>query len=162
VPLALLAAPFDLVSVAFSKGLGAPGGSLLAGPKPLIAAADRQRRRLGGAMRQNGIFAAAALHGWTTTWRGWPTTTPTRARLAERLAAAAPVRLDLGTVQTNIVVFHLPERRPGRRRWWRARASSGVLLNAFGPRTVRAVTHLDVDRAGCERAAEVLVRLLAG
>ena len=61
-PLHELAAPFELVAVAFSKGLGAPGGSLLAGPKALIAAADRHRRRMGGAMRQNGIFAAAALH----------------------------------------------------------------------------------------------------
>src|SRR5687768_13770349 len=57
-----LAAPFDLVSVAFSKGLGAPGGSLLAGSKALIAAAHRHRHRMGGAMRQNGIFGAAALH----------------------------------------------------------------------------------------------------
>ena len=57
-----LAAPFDLVAVAFSKGLGAPGGSLLAGSKTLVAAADRHRRRMGGAMRQNGIFSAAALH----------------------------------------------------------------------------------------------------
>ena len=57
-----LAAPFELVAVAFSKGLGAPGGSLLAGSKALIAAVDRHRRRMGGAMRQNGIFSAAALH----------------------------------------------------------------------------------------------------
>ena len=58
-----LAAPFDLVAVSFSKGLGAPGGSLLAGSRDLIVAATRQRRMLGGAMRQTGFFAAAALHG---------------------------------------------------------------------------------------------------
>ena len=57
-----LAAPFDLVAVAFSKGLGAPGGSLMAGSTALITAAVRHRQRLGGAMRQNGIFTAAALH----------------------------------------------------------------------------------------------------
>ena len=60
VPLGVYGSLFDTVSVCFSKGLGAPGGSLLAGPKALIAAADRHRRRLGGAMRQNGIFSAAA------------------------------------------------------------------------------------------------------
>src|SRR6267154_2221295 len=61
-PVSELAAPFDLVAVAFSKGLGAPGGSLLAGSKALITAAARHRQRMGGAMRQNGIVAAAALH----------------------------------------------------------------------------------------------------
>ena len=66
-PLHELAAPFELVAVAFSKGLGAPGGSLLAGPKALIAAADRHRRRMGGAMRQNGIFAPPRCTRWTTT-----------------------------------------------------------------------------------------------
>lgn len=62
VPLHALAAPFNLVAVAFSKEFGAPGGSLLAGSAELIASADRHRRRMGGAMRQNGIFSAAALH----------------------------------------------------------------------------------------------------
>ncbi len=161
-PVALLAAPFDLVSVAFSKGLGAPGGSLLAGPKPLIAAADRQRRRFGGAMRQNGIFAAAALHGLDHHLPRLADDHANARALAERLAAATPVRLDLGTVQTNIVVFHLPDAGPGAAELVARAREQGVLLNAFGPRTVRAVTHLDVDRAGCERAAEVLVRLLAG
>jgi threonine aldolase len=72
------------------------------------------------------------------------------------------VQLDLATVQTNIVVFHLP--RPCR--WMRRRVVArarerGVLVSAFGPRTVRAVTHLDVSRVQCERAAAVLVELLA-
>ena len=62
IALAELAAPFDLVAVAFSKGLGAPGGSLLAGSKALIASAHRHRHRMGGAMRQNGIFGASALY----------------------------------------------------------------------------------------------------
>jgi threonine aldolase len=158
----VLAAPFDLVAVAFSKGLGAPGGSLLAGPKPLIAVADRHRRRLGGAMRQNGIFSAAALHAIDHHLARLPEDHANARVLAERLVAGAPVTLDLATVQTNIVVFHLPESVPLDAQALSARArEQGVLVNAFGARTVRAVTHLDVARADCLRAAEVLVALLA-
>ena len=81
---------------------------------------------------------------------------------AERLQAGAPVQLDLTTVQTNIVVFHLPAGLPMDAPALSARARErGVLVNAFGPRTVRAVTHLDVSRAHCVQAAEVLVALLA-
>lgn len=155
-----LAAPFDLVAVAFSKGLGAPGGSLLAGPRDLIRAADRQRRVLGGAMRQNGLFAAAALHGLAHH----------RARLAEDHANArsfatllAPhprLRLDLATVQSNIVVFHLADGAPDAATLVAQARGQGVLLNAFGPRLVRAVTHLDVSAAQAREAAERLLRLL--
>ena len=160
-PLFELAAPFDLVAVAFSKGLGAPGGSLLAGPRDLIATADRHRRRLGGAMRQNGIFSAAALHALDHHLARLPEDHANARAFAERLAAGAPVQLDLATVQTNIVVFHLPPTAPLDAVTLSARAREcGVLVNAFGSRTVRAVTHLDVNRAQCAHAAEALVGLL--
>ena len=160
-PLFELAAPFDLVAVAFSKGLGAPGGSLLAGPRDLIAAADRHRRRLGGAMRQNGIFSAAALHALDHHLARLPEDHANARVFAERLCAGAPVQLDLATVQTNIVVFHLPPTAPLDAVTLSARAREcGVLVNAFGSRTVRAVTHLDVNRAQCAHAAEALVGLL--
>jgi threonine aldolase len=162
VPLHEMAAPFDLVSVAFSKGLGAPGGSVLAGPKALIAAADRHRRRLGGAMRQNGIFSAAALHGLDHHLGRLAEDHANARRLAERLVAGTPVQLDLATVQTNIVVFHLPAGLPDAPSVVAKAREQGVLVNAFGPRTVRAVTHLDVSAAQCERAAEVLVQVLGG
>ena len=154
-----LAAPFDLVGVSFSKGLGAPGGSLLAGSKALIAACNRHRRMLGGAMRQNGIFAAAALHG-IDHHRARLADDHTNARtLAEALAAHPNVRLDLATVQSNIVVFHLPD---GDAAAFVAQArAQGVLLNAFAARTVRAVTHLDVSAAQVARAAERLRALLS-
>jgi threonine aldolase len=156
-----LAAPFDLVAVAFSKGLGAPGGSLLAGAKASIASASRHRHRFGGAMRQNGIFTAAALHALDHHLARLPEDHANARVLAEGIAGGAPVQLDLATVQTNIVVFHLPAAlaidAPALSAAARAR---GVLVNAFGPRTVRAVTHLDVTRAQCERAAAVLVELL--
>jgi threonine aldolase len=162
-PVIELAAPFDLVAVAFSKGLGAPGGSLLAGSKPTIAAAHRHRHRMGGAMRQNGIFAAAALHALDHHLGRLVEDHANARRFAERLAAGAAVELDLATVQTNIVVFRRPAALPFDAPALSAQARErGVLVNAFGPRTVRAVTHLDVTQAQCERAADVLVGLLAG
>lgn len=155
-----LAAPFDLVSVAFSKGLGAPGGSLLAGSADLIAQADRHRRRMGGAMRQNGIFAAAALHGLDHHLDRLPDDHANARILAETLSGVIPI--DLATVQTNIVVFHLPAALELDATGLVNRARDrGVLLNAFGPRTVRAVTHLDVDADQCRRAAQTLVELLS-
>lgn len=162
VPLHEMAAPFDLVAVAFSKGLGAPGGSLLAGSKANIVAADRQRRRMGGAMRQNGIFSAAALHALDHHLARLPEDHANARIIAERLVAATGVQLDLATVQTNIIVFHLPATMPLDAPAVSVRArEQGVLVSAFGPRTVRAVTHLDVNRAQCEAAAGVLVELLA-
>ena len=160
-PVSELSSPFDLVAVAFSKGLGAPGGSLLAGSKPLIAAANRHRQRMGGAMRQNGIFTAAALHALDHHLARLCEDHANARAFAEALAAGAPVLLDLATVQTNIVVFHLPVALAMDAATLSAQARTrGVLVNAFGPRTVRAVTHLDVTRAQCERAAAVMVDLL--
>ncbi len=161
-PMSELAAPFDLVAVSFSKGLGAPGGSLLAGSKALIAAASRHRHRLGGAMRQNGIFAAAALHALDFHLARLPEDHENARVFAEALAAGASVLLDLATVQTNIVVFDIPAALAIDAPTLSARARArGVLVNAVGPRTVRAVTHLDVTRAQCERAAAVLLDLLS-
>ena len=157
-----LAQPFDLVAVAFSKGLGAPGGSLLAGSKALIQSAHRHRLRLGGAMRQTGLYAAAAMHGLDHHWARMADDHAHARQLAEQLAAAAPVQLDLATVQTNIVVFHLPEHLPMDAPTVAAQArEQGVRLNAFGPRTLRAVTHLDVSAEQCRQAAQVLVKLLS-
>ncbi len=163
VALHTLAEPFDVVAVAFSKGLGAPGGSMLAGRKDTIAVADRHRRRMGGAMRQNGIFSAAALHALDHHLARLPEDHANARVLAEQLLAHAPVQLDLATVQTNIVVFRLPSHLSLDAPTLCALACErGVLVNAFGPRTVRAVTHLDVSRDQCLHAAVVLTALLAG
>jgi threonine aldolase len=160
---ATLAAPFDLVAVAFSKGLGAPAGSLLAGSKATIDSARRHRQRMGGAMRQNGILAAAALYGLEHHLERLAIDHANARLIAERLAARTLVQLDLATVETNIVVFNLPAASkldaPGLTQRARER---DVLLNAFGPRTLRIVTHLDVNTEQCKKAAEILVELLKG
>ena len=93
---------------AFWTGRGAPCVSLMAGSKELIQSAHRHRQRLGGAMRQNGIFAAAALHGLDHHLDRLAEDHANARAFAEQLAAAAPVQLDLASVQTNIIVFHLP------------------------------------------------------
>ncbi len=155
-----LAAPFDLVAVAFSKGLGAPGGSLLAGSRRLIDAARRHCRMLGGAMRQNGIYAAAALYALDHHRERLAEDHHHAREFAEALAQSPAVQLDLRTVQTNIVVFHLASGAPDAQMlvaWARDR---GLLLNAFAARTVRAVTHLDVGREPVLRAAQLLGELL--
>ena len=122
--LASLAAPFDLVSVALSKGLGCPVGSLVAGPSQFITKAVRARRMFGGAMRQSGILAAAGLYALEHN-RARLTEDHANARLiAERLAGVAGVVLDLATVQTNIVIFRLERDARTPRPSWRVPASA--------------------------------------
>ncbi len=157
-----LARPFDLVGVAFSKGLGAPGGSLLAGARQTIERAVRYRRMQGGALRQAGILAAACLHGLDHNLARLPEDHANARAIAERLAASPRIVLDLATVQTNIVVFQLAAGGPDAATVVAAARRHGVLLNAFGPRLLRVVTHLDVSRTQCERAAEALVTAVAG
>jgi len=156
VGLAELARPFDLVSVALSKGLGCPVGSVLAGRTEDIARAVRTRRMLGGAMRQSGILAAAGLYALDHHVEALAEDHANARLIAERLAGAPGVALDLATVQTNIVVFRLePSLRDAASIVARAR-EAGVLVSGLGARTVRAVTHRDVSREDCERAADRL------
>jgi threonine aldolase len=152
-----LAAPFDLVSVALSKGLGAPGGSLLAGTRDVMTAAVRHRRMLGGAMRQVGIFAAAGLYALDHNLDRLAQDHANARLIADALAVSPRIELDPATVHTNILVFHLaPGAADGAAVVTRAR-ERGVLVFAFGPRTIRAVTHLDVTREQCRQAARILV-----
>lgn len=160
-PLSALAGPFDVVSVAFSKGLGAPGGSLLAGSAEFVARAVRYRRMLGGAMRQAGIFAAAALHALDHHVDRLRDDHVHARLLAERVAESPGVALDPTTVRTNIVVFALTAGAPDAATVVARARAAGVLVVAFGPRTVRAVTHRDVSREECERAGTVLAEVTA-
>ncbi len=157
---AQLAGPFDLVSVALSKGLGAPGGSLLAGSRALIDAAVRHRRMLGGAMRQVGIFAAAGLHALDHHLIRLVTDHDNATRMARRLAESARILLSADTVQTNIIVFSVTADAPDAPTIVARAREQGVLIIAFGPRTIRLVTHLDVSRSQCEQAADVLLALI--
>ena len=156
-PVAELAAPFDLVSVALSKGLGAPGGSLLAGATETIGRTVRYRRMAGGAMRQVGIFAAAGEYALDHHLERLVEDHANARQLAETLAASPAIELDPAAVRTNIIVFRLSPAAPDAATLVTRARERGVLVVAFGPRTIRAVTHLDVDAAACRRAAEILV-----
>ena len=161
-PVADFAAPFDLVSVALSKGLGAPGGSLLAGPRDLIARAVRYRRMAGGAMRQVGIFAAAGEYALDNNLDRLADDHANARLIAERLAESRAIEIDLESVQTNIVVFGLAATAPDAPNVVARAREAGVLLVDLAPRRIRAVTHLDVTRADCERAATVILEAVEG
>ncbi len=163
-PPAALAAPFDLVSMALSKGLGAPGGSLLAGSAELIDLARRHRRMLGGAMRQAGFLAAAGSYALANNVERLADDHANARLIAQRLIASDAFELDPATVQTNILVFSLADAPgvPDAHAFVDRCRARGVLLNQFGPRVVRAVTHLDTDAHACGSAAEVMVAAAEG
>jgi threonine aldolase len=150
-----LAAPFDLVSVAFSKGLGAPAGSVLAGSELLIERAKRYRRMFGGAMRQIGILAAAALHGLDHNYDRLADDHRKARLMADRLATCEFIDLAPETVRTNIVMFHLRSQAPDAATVIDGVRERGVLAFAFGPRTIRLVTHRDVSAEQCTLAADI-------
>lgn len=144
-PEAEWAALFDTVSVCFSKGLGAPVGSAVAGSKDWIARAHHYRKRFGGGMRQAGIIAAGALHA-LRHHRGRLAEDHARARrLAEALAGLPGIRLDPASVDTNIVVAGLSARAERPPRWCAWLRERGILAVPFGSDGIRLVTHLDVD-----------------
>jgi threonine aldolase len=158
--LAELAAPFDVVSVALSKGLGCPVGSVIAGRREVISHAVRARRMFGGAMRQSGILAAAGLWALDHNFERLAEDHANARLLAERLAGLRGVSLDLKTVQSNIVIFRMEEGAPDAATVVARAQELGVLVSAFAARTVRAVTHLDVSRADCDLAADRLGQVL--
>jgi len=157
VPIAELARPFDVVNVAFSKGLGAPGGSMLAGSRAFIDAAIRYRRMAGGAMRQVGVFAAAADYALDHHLERLADDHANARLLADRLAESPAFDIDAAAVQTNILVFRTADDAPDAPTVVAPARDAGVLVVAFNARTIRAVTHLDVTRDAVAEAAERLV-----
>ena len=157
--LADLAAPFDVVSVALSKGLGCPVGSLIAGRAADMVRAVRARRMFGGAMRQSGILAAAGLYALDNNMNRLAEDHANARTIAEHVAGTS-ADIDLATVQSNIVIFRVPEPLPDAATVVRRAQEQGVLVSAFAARTVRATTHLNVSAAQCRRAGEVLAKVL--
>ncbi len=143
----------DSTTVSFSKGLGAPVGSVLAGSKDFVVEARRLRKRLGGGMRQVGILAAACLYALDHHVSRLAEDHENARTLARRLAEIPGVSVELDRVETNMVYADVAVDAPalvGRLR------AAGLLVNSVGPHSLRLVCHLDVDRAGCERAADIL------
>ncbi len=147
VPLDVYGGLFDSLSVCLSKGLGAPVGSLVVTSRELAQEARVFRRRLGGGMRQAGVLAAAGRYALAHHLE----------RLADDHARAALLGDKLGVpTQTNIVPLVVPDARA----FAAAAKDLGVLVGVVGPTRVRLVTHLDVDDAGVQHAADVLAGLL--
>lgn len=155
-----LAKTFDLVSVAFSKGLGAPGGSMLAGNKDIIKKAIRFRRMSGGAMRQVGIFAAACIYAIDNNFQRLEQDHINAKIIAKRLSESDRVIIDIDSVKTNIIVFNLSENAPEAAAVVFRANEKGVLIFAFGPKTIRVVTHLDVNQEMCKKAADILIKII--
>jgi threonine aldolase len=136
-----------------SKGLCAPVGSVLAGPADVIEAARIERKRLGGAMRQAGVLAAAGLVALTKMVDRLADDHQRAQRLADAVAERWPESgLDPATVRTNVVTFT----HPAPRQLLDALSAEGVLAGTIAPGVVRLVTHRDVDDDGIDRACKVI------
>jgi threonine aldolase len=151
------AAGFDTAWLDFSKGLGAPVGAVLVGSRELIDHAWRFKQMMGGALRQAGIVAAGCLYALDNHVDRLAEDHEHARALADAIAELPNVTLDPANVETNIVVFRTSDAR------WLVQQleEHGVLLGALSPHVVRAVTHLDVDRAGIERTIQAFRAVLA-
>lgn len=150
----------DSVQFCLSKGLAAPVGSLVVGSREFIAAARRNRKLLGGGMRQVGVLAAAGIVALERMVDRLAEDHANARRLAEGIRRLPGIRLDLSRVQTNIVIFHVD--RPG----GAAELVAGCLarkvkIHAIGPTAIRCVTHKDVDAEDIERAIAAIGEVAA-
>jgi threonine aldolase len=161
IPVREIAAPADTLMFCLSKGLGAPAGSMLAGPAALIAKGRLYRKRLGGGMRQVGVLAAAGLIALEQTPARLFDDHCNAKFLAGGLSQIPGIQIDPARVQTNITVFDVggtgiaPLDLSARLR------ERGVLMNAINERQMRAVTHYDVDSAQCAQALEAVAGLVS-
>ena len=154
VPPSRLTRGADTVMVSFSKGLGCPVGSCLGFPKDLRPRAWEIRKRLGGGMRQSGILAAAALYALDQNLPRIAEDHVNARRFADGLAGSSAVRPWIP--DTNIVMLDLVRDTDSPETVSPRLARAGVLVSPWGPRRLRAVTHLDVSQDDAERAARLI------
>jgi threonine aldolase len=153
---------FDTAGICFSKGLGAPVGSALAGPRELIREARRHRKVLGGGMRQAGVLAAAALYALEHHVERLAEDHAHARRLAEGIRQIPRLSLPAAEVETNMVFLRVdPQLGPAAQFAARLR-EQGLLVLSTARDTLRMVTHLDVSANDVDRALEVLAAAAAG
>lgn len=150
----------DTVSVCFSKGLGAPVGSAVAGSAEFITEAHRLRKIYGGGMRQIGILAAAALYGLENHLSLLPQDHEHARLLAQGLAEVPGIRIELDSVQTNIVIFDVDKKRKSVVELTAELQQRGVLMIPFGGTRIRAVTHLNISRQDVESAIKAVNEIM--
>jgi len=161
VPAAAVAAEVDSVQFCLSKGLGAPVGSLVVGSEAFIQNVRKQRKVLGGAMRQSGVIAAAGVIAFETMIDRLPEDHARARRLADGLAAIDGIVIDLDVVQTNIVVFKLQGEKD-HAGFIADLKSRGLLVSNYGLRGVRMVTHYEIDDVAVDLALEIVETAMAG
>jgi threonine aldolase len=150
------ASHFDSVSVCFSKGLGAPIGSALAGPREFVTRAKRIRKLFGGGMRQAGVAAAAALYAVEHHVERLAEDHRHARVIAQAVADTPGLRLDPPEVETNLIWIAVDPELGTAKEVAAALKQRGVLIQVPGPYTLRACTHLDVSAAQAERVAETI------
>ena len=160
-PVAEIAAKADTVMFCLSKGLGAPVGSMLVGSEEAMASARLYRKRLGGGMRQAGVLAAAGLIALEEMPARLGEDHANARFLADALSRIQGIQVT-HRVETNIVIFDVAGTGLGGAEMSARLKACGVLINAVRGTVMRLVTHFDVARADCERAAEVLARVAWG
>ena len=151
----------DTVNFCLSKGLGAPVGSLLVGPRDLMARGRLYRKRLGGGMRQAGILAAAGLIALEEMPKRLGDDHSNAQYLAQELARIKGISIDPARVATNIVIFDIAGTGLTAPDFSAKLKQKGVLMNGIGGSLVRAVTHYDVDRGACEQAIDAVRQISA-
>ena len=151
----------DSLSLCFSKGLGAPIGSIIAGSKDFIGRCHRFRKQFGGGMRQVGLLAAAALFALDNNIERLREDHANARHFAERIAGLPGIGLDPATVESNIVIFDVDDRLGSAQAFADRLHERGVWMFATGPNSIRAVTHLDVTRAQIDQAVAVFQDLCA-
>ena len=154
-----LVEPFDSVSVCFSKGLGAPVGSALAGDHDFILEARRSRKLFGGGMRQAGIIAAGALHALEQHRDRLAEDHHNAQRLREGCEACGPLAIRGNRVDTNIVICEVDETWTSADKLAATLEAQGVRCFAIGPQAIRFVTHLDVDASQIEAACKIIQKI---
>jgi threonine aldolase len=160
VPPTALAAPVDSLSFCLSKGLSAPVGSLICGRGAFIRAARRNRKLLGGGMRQAGVIAAAGIVALQEMIGRLAEDHRNARRLAEGVSAMGLAQVDPERVRTNIVYVDLDPAGPSAAETVARLAEEGIRVGATGPRQFRAVTHYGITEADIERALTALARVL--
>lgn len=155
------AAGFDSVWIDLSKGLGCPVGAVLAGSRDFIHQAWYVKHRLGGAMRQAGIIAAAGIFALQHNVARLAEDHANAKRLAEGLAQIKGIVLDPNLVVTNIVIFDVKETGQTPDQLAQLLEAEGVSFSVIGPTTLRGVTHLDVKREDIDQALTIVRKMLA-
>ncbi len=160
-PVAEITRKFDSVMFCLSKGLGAPVGSMLVGSKEFIEEARIVRKMLGGGMRQAGVLAAAGLIALEENPKRLHIDHANARFLAQELAQIPGLRIDPAKVKSNILFFDVTGTGLTAQEVSKRLAAQGVLANATNAQLIRMVTHLNVDRSGCERAMKALREVVA-